>query len=482
MVAPFRTQIFTMICLLGSNAAFAQPPIRLNSDVSSSWSRAGAEVGWVHIHVKPYEIVPGPGSLRIIGDEGRWGMPRLSYRLGFGAGEGAPGDLPAIRYSPSKKYPLSKLAKPTRPFGLMPGRNTTDQDLAGLGEFTFLTVLSLGDTKVTEAGLTQLKGLKNLRALELYKMKLSAAAFKGLSQLPNLEFLNLAGTGITDEELKEIANIKSLKVLILAGANVSNTGLQALASLPELRSLNLTSLKIPSMKGLAGCEKLESLSLRFASVTDEGLRPLSALKNLKHVELLETKLTADALTTFAGMNLDYLELPFNLNNDEVLKHYVAALRSPDRLNLYRWRITDEGLKHLAGLKKLHTLNIGDTKVSDEGLKQLAGRQLLRLTIPSAAQTNVGLKHYLAALSPSDRIDLHGWYINDDGLKELANLKLRHLDLSRTGVTDQGLEFLVPHLSTLEVLDLKETQVSLAGVRGLYQRSPKKFPAFLIHNP
>ena len=55
-------------------------------------------------------------------------------------------------------------------------------------------------------------GLKNLRALELQRIKISSGTLKELSQLPRLEYLNLVGTGVTDDELKEIANIKSLKV------------------------------------------------------------------------------------------------------------------------------------------------------------------------------------------------------------------------------------------------------------------------------
>ena len=48
------------------------------------------------------------------------------------------------------------------------------------------------------------------------------------------------------------------------------------------------------------------------------------------------------------------------------------------LSLGRTKITDAGLKALAGLKELRTLDIGFTPITDAGLKELAGLKGLQI--------------------------------------------------------------------------------------------------------
>ncbi len=55
-------------------------------------------------------------------------------------------------------------------------------------------------------------------------------------------------------------------------------------------------------------------------------------------------------------------------------------------------------------------------------------------------TDLGLKHYLAAIESPTTLSLHHTQVTDAGLKELAGLKsLQTLDLSTTQVTDTGLK-------------------------------------------
>ncbi|MCS6850257.1 MAG: hypothetical protein NZ700_03690 [Gemmataceae bacterium] len=120
---------------------------------------------------------------------------------------------------------------------------------------------------------------------------------------------------------------------------------------------------------------------------------------------------------------------------------IAKLPDPGRafgLALGGTRVTDAGLKELAGLKGLQSLDLLGTRVTDAGLKELAGLKLKELYIPDQARTDLGLKHYLAAVEPPTRLYLSSWRLTDAGLKELAGLKgLQSLDLSETPVTDAG---------------------------------------------
>jgi internalin A len=110
-------------------------------------------------------------------------------------------------------------------------------------------------------------------------------------------------------------------------------------------------------------------------------------------------------------------------------------------------------------------------VTDAGLKNLAGLKLRSLQIPAEASTDLGLKHYLAALESPTHLFLYKWKVTDAGLKELAGLKnLQDLSLYGTQVTDAGLKELAG-LKNLRGLDLRNTKVTAAGVAALQKDLP-----------
>jgi internalin A len=107
---------------------------------------------------------------------------------------------------------------------------------------------------------------------------------------------------------------------------------------------------------------------------------------------------------------------------------LAALKAVRTLDLtVCLGVSDEGMKHVAGLKGLETLNLGYTGVTDAGLKRLAGLSGLRT------------------------LNLAGDRITDERLKELAALKqLRTLVLVRTQVTDDGVAALQKALPNCKI--------------------------------
>ncbi len=158
------------------------------------------------------------------------------------------------------------------------------------------------------------------------------------------------------------------------------------------------------------------LVLSGSGITDTGLEELAGMKNLQVLWLSETQITDAGLV------------------------HLAGLKNLQRLALSLTRITDAGLVHLAGLKNLQGLNLSGTQITDAGLEKLAGMKLKVLRIPDEAKTDLGLKHYLAAIEEPSYLDLGGWKITDAGLVHLAGMKnLQHLYLEGTGITDAGLE-------------------------------------------
>jgi internalin A len=93
------------------------------------------------------------------------------------------------------------------------------------------------------------------------------------------------------------------------------------------------------------------------------------------------------------------------------------------------KLTDAGLKEVAGLKKLTTLNLTGTQVTDVGLKELAGLQrLATLNLSRTQVTDAGLKE-LVAVKNLHRLDLTGTRVTQEGVAGLQK-SLRYCDIVR----------------------------------------------------
>ncbi|HZY83414.1 MAG TPA: hypothetical protein VFE78_01175 [Gemmataceae bacterium] len=213
-----------------------------------------------------------------------------------------------------------------------------------------------------------------------------------------------------------------------------------------------------------------------------GYKPPDGLEALKklglRVDEADGKVSARADARFTDATLPYL---------------VKYLPGAQELTLFS-PITDEGLRHLAGLKRLRHLSVwgfGEPYDIDgsclEHLKSLTGLEVLELnqasvTDPSLAHLRgmTGLKRLalratplsgagfeaLKGLTGLEELGLSGSAFSDAGLAHLAPLtNLRRLDLDRTRVTDAGLRHLAG-LARLETLFLSETALTDEGLRHL----------------
>ena len=83
------------------------------------------------------------------------------------------------------------------------GTRITDAGLADLKGLTSLQTLEL-PRQITDAGLVHLKGLTNLKSLSLYKTQVTDAGLVHFAGLTNLTSLNLRETKITDAGFAEL--------------------------------------------------------------------------------------------------------------------------------------------------------------------------------------------------------------------------------------------------------------------------------------
>jgi internalin A len=112
------------------------------------------------------------------------------------------------------------------------GRVTRDENAEGKP----IVRAELGFTKMTDAGLKELTGLKKLKELFLHRTEVTDAGLKELAAFEHLETLYLGGTKVTDAGLKELSGLKQLRVLDLRLTAVTDAGATDLQkALPKLR-------------------------------------------------------------------------------------------------------------------------------------------------------------------------------------------------------------------------------------------------------
>jgi len=175
------------------------------------------------------------------------------------------------------------------------GTNITDEGARILAEFPDLNVVYLDSTKVTGAG------LKDVRVGWLLSLRDTPVTDEGLKALhPSLPRLDLSGTRITDAGLRALKDRKQLRALAVRGTKITDAGLAEVSALTGLRSLHLDDTKVTDagMKELQKLTGLERLDLNGTAVTAAGLSDLKDLPGLVTLQVGRTKLSDADLDLF----------------------------------------------------------------------------------------------------------------------------------------------------------------------------------------
>jgi Leucine-rich repeat (LRR) protein len=141
-----------------------------------------------------------------------------------------------------------------------------------------------------------LRGLPELRELDLSMTSIGADGIPPLEELPKLRVLALGNGGpqSRDKMLPAVRMLKHLEKLRLASlTGDGDAELDHLADMPQLTELDLYGLKLTdqSLEKLAGLKNLRYLGLSGKGITDKGLLTLRPLVNLRHLQLAGTSTT-----------------------------------------------------------------------------------------------------------------------------------------------------------------------------------------------
>ncbi len=113
-----------------------------------------------------------------------------------------------------------------------------------------LVWLNLAGSKVTDAGLAQVAGLKNLQRLHLEKTAVGDDGVAQLKALAELRYLNLYATKVSDKGLAALKSLANLQSVFLWQTGVTDAGAEDLQkALPKLyinRGWEIEKAKLPA--------------------------------------------------------------------------------------------------------------------------------------------------------------------------------------------------------------------------------------------
>jgi hypothetical protein len=237
--------------------------------------------------------------------------------------------------------------------------------------------------RITDDWLERLRGLPDVRSLDVSVTVVKGPGLKHIGTLKSLESLNLTLTLVTDEHLGDLRELTGLQKLLIASTKCTGEGFKDLGGLKNLVNLNCHSSAVndaglEQICRLTGLERIEIVHTHF---TDKGAAHLARLTNMKRIQLGSRQATGAAVAPLRAMKqLRELDLFDGLVNAEGVK-YASEIHTLTVLRLYAGPVGDDGFRPVARLTDLEVLIAQGVQITDAALDHLAGlKKLKRLEI------------------------------------------------------------------------------------------------------
>lgn len=178
-----------------------------------------------------------------------------------------------------------------------------DSQLEIIGRMHDLTILELNDCPgVTDAGMQHLRGLSDLRFLDVRNSHITDEGLRGLGGLKRLRSISLANVSVNGWGFKYLSGLTNLQKLTLNATPLNDAGMAEIGKLTGLTTLDLsnTPLDDGGVVHLKNLTQLQELNLSGTGITDESLRTLQGLHQLKILRI-------DSTAGVSGARLGELE-------------------------------------------------------------------------------------------------------------------------------------------------------------------------------
>lgn len=248
------------------------------------------------------------------------------------------------------------------------GVSLTDEGMTHLGQFKNLKCLDIrsgADSPITDPALQNLTELQFLEELTIGELGIGGkgitdAGMSYIARLTNLKKLHLNTVLVTNAGLAKLAALKSLEDLLLRTPKATASGLSRLNALPNLISLYIYSFaKDKSALDISGLTKLRKLDFAYyCPIGDKDLASIGQLKHLRRLHINSSRTITDAgMVHLAGLtSLTWLSIYGDHDLTDESLSYLSGMKGLTRLSICG-HFTDEGLTRLEQLKTLRDINI-----------------------------------------------------------------------------------------------------------------------------
>lgn len=253
-----------------------------------------------------------------------------------------------------------------------------------LGHIPTLESLNVISTKFNDEWMPHIAKLNRLKTLRFTNNgKLTDAGMVQLAGLKDLESFSFVGTAITGRAYAKFEGFTKLVKVSHRGSSIDDEGLKELCDhLPNL----------------------ENISLAHAKFTDAGAPNLAKLTRLKGLEL-GAHATPAALKNITSLPLEYLQLGEGFDKSESLP-IIKEIKTLKRLTLTNCKATtDDDLKLITTMTQLESLELASLLLPDTRLpllKDFAFLKSLRLT-PSKEPFTPETQARIKALMPKTEL-------------------------------------------------------------------------------
>lgn len=242
------------------------------------------------------------------------------------------------------------------------------------GDIYYSDVKSLRELNVMAVGVWDLTGIENFKGLEklcLWGNNIESSQLKHLKGLSNLKSLDLALNRLTFIPANAFENMSKLEELVLDENQITEIDKEAFNGLINLKDLLIEENRISNIDAVRGLESLENLLIRYNNISD--ISPVENLTNISNFWANNNKISD--ISPLANLTeLNWVHLEENNISD------ISSLGNSKKIA--RLNISDNAIKNIdvvSNMPNLEWLEAGNNQIENiDCVSELVGLSILNL--------------------------------------------------------------------------------------------------------